>query len=283
VHEDDVVNVSRLNFARPTFLPGENEPVASGPPPRLDNRWHPNPCVIAAKWTDTRRKKRAEQLQKRESFLTPDDERTLFETLNSGRGNPGYNQAWTKVLNKYNPLIWSRVRYHCKSWPSLRPEEVYKYIVSKIFEHKKIDKFNPNRGKLATLLRTIIKNCFVDYIRTTAVPAGLVGADVKGEDQPLRVQSLNAVDNSGFEFGEALDGDDYGAGLFPDWVAPLIPNDLLSRREHEAFCRFFFDGISREDIAKELGVSPQRVSELRLIAEKKIANWRANSDSAKCA
>src|SRR5262249_46692891 len=160
--EEDAVNVSRLSFARPTFSTEKEEPVASTPPPQLDNRWRPETCVIAAKWTDAG-KKRAEQLRKKTPLLTPAEEREIFEILQSNCQSVEYNRAWTKVIEKYRPLIWSRVHYHCKSWPTIMPEDVYTYVVSKIYEYNKFDKFNPNRGKLATLLRTIVKNSFIDY------------------------------------------------------------------------------------------------------------------------
>jgi hypothetical protein len=282
VDEDDVVNVSRLSFARPTFSTEEEEP-ASPAPPLIDNRWRPDPCVIAAKWTDPPGKKHAEQRRKNTRSLTPAEERELFEILQSGRGHAEYNRAWSKVIEKYRPLIWSRVRYHSKSWPSLVPDEVYAYTVSKIFEHKKIDKFNPNRGRLATLLRAIVKNCFIDYTRAVMVPAGLVGRGLKDKDKPsIRAQSFDAVDDSGVEFGELLDASNYGPGLFPDLEVPTLPNDLLTPQEYQVISGLTFAGKSVTDLSKEMNVSTQRIYQLKLRAEEKIKGYMiSTSDSAK--
>ena len=210
--------------------------------------------MIAAKWTDLPGKKRPEQPRRNTQFLTPAEERDLFEILKSGRESPEYNLAWTKVIAKYRPLIWSRVRHNCKSWPSLIPEEVYAYTVSKIFEHKKIDKFNPNIGKLATLLRAVVKSCFIDYTRTVVVLTDLVGKGIKNKDEPpIRVQSFNAVDGNGTEFGELLDASNYGSGLFSDWEEPTLPNNLLTPQEYDVLAGFYFEGKSIDDIAAEMG------------------------------
>jgi hypothetical protein len=282
VDEDDVANVSRLSFDDPTFSTEEEEPVAETTAPRLDNRWRPTPCVIAGKWTDLPGKqKRAKQPRKNTQFLTPAEERALFETMKSGRESHEYNLTWTKVIDRYRPLIWSRVRYHCKSWPFIIPEDVYAYTVSKIFEHKKIDKFNPNRGKLATLLRAIVKSCFIDYTRTVVVPAGLVGKGIK--DEEIRAQSFNAVGDSGVEFGESLDASNYGSGLFPDWEAPPLPNDLHTQQEYRVFAGFYFGGESVAALAKEMCVSSQRVYTLKLRAISKIEDYYRTLDSSECA
>jgi len=279
--EDDVFNTSRLSFDRPTFSTEEEEPVAETPTARGDNRWRPEHCVIAAKWTDPPRKKPADPRKKIKPFLKPAEERGLFEALQSGRNSHEYNRAWTKVIEAYRHLIESRVRYHCKSWPNIIPEEVIAYTVSKIFEHKKIDKFNPNRGKLATLLRTIVKNCFVDYTREVMAPSGLVGKGIKDNGNSIRVQSFDAVDDNGVEFGELLDDSSYGLGIFPDWEAPTLPDDLLTAQERQVYQRYYFEEKSVEEIAKEISLSTQRVYQLKSKAKSKIEDYYAISITSK--
>jgi RNA polymerase sigma factor (sigma-70 family) len=171
-------------------------------------------------------------------------------------------------------------RLECRNWPNLRPDEVFNELIDRL--HKELMGYNPNRGKFSTYVWSVCKLNFIDYLRKIWSPEGLTG--VNGADVAITHihEKIYSDSDGAMEREEAL------AGVCVEDTIHIvdlagIAEQLLTVREYEVFCRFYLDGNSREEISKELGVSPQRVSQLRLFAEKKIAVWRESSDSAKCA
>jgi hypothetical protein len=102
-------------------------------------------------------------------FLKPDREAGLIEIIRVGRGDSErqeeYLRAKGELITAYAPKILKWIRTLCKKWPSVRIDEVYSYVSWRLSETR-LDKYNPNRAKLATYFRQVVSSLFLDYLRT---------------------------------------------------------------------------------------------------------------------
>jgi RNA polymerase sigma factor (sigma-70 family) len=276
---DDSVEVTRGRAQ-----PEEAAVIAASAAGQRDNdtRWRPATTVIAGRWTSPSSRKTIPKAQPVYN-LSANEEARLFDTLRVCRDDPektlDYNQACTAIVRAYESYILERVKFHCKTWANLSAKEVCSWVISHLFKYKKLNYYNPNRAKFKAFLRSTIKTAFADYLRElrksgmTYVPKG-TRVDVASIGEAID----SGDDGDSLELGEVLDAVDYRHGNSTAHLA-VDAAYILTPQEYQVFAGVAFDGKSREELSEEMDVSPQRISELRLIVESKIKDYRRASTS----
>ena len=169
-------------------------------------------------------------------------------------------------------LIAENVRRLCKNHAGVDCEDALQGVLELIFKYKDLDKFDPAIANLKTFVSNVVDNRFKDYLRSLNT----------GSNKLAIAHSINVyVDLEEKLCAEAQD-EDYLAYVIE---APTVIREILTEKEYEVVVGTAFDGKSIKELAEEMGVSTQRLYELRLSAKIKIDEYyrTSTSDSAGCA
>ena len=169
-------------------------------------------------------------------------------------------------------LIAENVRRLCKNHAGVDCEDALQGVLELIFKYKDLDNFDPAIANLKTFVSNVVDNRFKDYLRSLNT----------GSNKLAIAHSINVY----VDLEEKLCAQAEDEGLLAYIIeAPTVIREILTEKEYEVVVGIAFDGKSIKELAEEIGVSTQRLYELRLRAKIKIADYYSNSisDSAGCA
>ncbi len=155
--------------------------------------------------------------------------------------------AWNRVVELYSPLIRGWLKRHGTTVADVDDvvQEVLTVVVRRFPEFRR----EPRAGSFRAWLRTITANCLRDHWR-------------RNNKQPPAV--------GGTDFGAIIDQmEDPHSGISKMWdrehdehVTKYLLKQIrrdFSEQTWQAFQRFALDGLSADDVAKELGISANAV------------------------
>ena len=177
----------------------------------------------------------------------PGGQITSLTLLNDLR--KGSSEAWGRLMGLYGPLI----SYWCRQ-SNVRPEEVddicqgvYVVVLKKLDDFHRDKPGDSFRGWLRGITRNIIRQ---QVAKSKQSPPGEGGTDAN-----LRLQEVAAPED------EAEDP--------PEQVAELIHRALalirreFSDRDNRVFNLYAQEKMSAEEVAKELGMTPENVRRVK--------------------
>ena len=171
-------------------------------------------------------------------------------------------------------LIANNVRRLCKNHAGVDCEDALQGVLELIFKYKDLDKFDPAIANLKTFVSNVIDKRFKDYLRSLNTRSNKLAITHSINDH---VDEEETVELEEKLCAEAED---------EDRLAYVIEAfEILTEKEYEVVVGTAFDGKSIKELAEEMGVSTQRLYELRLSAKIKINEYykTSTSDSAGCA
>jgi RNA polymerase sigma factor (sigma-70 family) len=268
-----------------------------------DTRWRPERCEIAFNRTSPPKKASTQPHAnndhtspfdylvrdvQRKKLLPQVEEDTLLNAMRVCRDDPArqadYYAARATLIAAYTPLILKLARKLCKPWmdrlPDLRAEEIVNELTDRLF--KKIDKVNPNKGRVATFIMQAVKSSFLDYLRTIRTPGGITSAGKSNlwidpiDDTIIKHDDETAeVIDEALTREESIEGGNYRDIALVAEIA-AVAAEILTPKEHRVIVGLAFEDKSIADLANEMVVTTQRVSALRLKAEIKLKNYYRN-------
>jgi len=148
----------------------------------------------------------------------------------------------TEVLNRYRPVVSFRVRkaigFHTPEW-----EDVVNEIMLNVVQKIRKGEFR-GESSIGTFIYTITSRRIVDFIRKKSKV-------LKHAPEPNPYPSP-------YEHVESQER--------AEWIARSIAQ--LKPKYKEVLYLYYFQELSREEVAKKLGITPRRVSERVNYAQK---------------
>jgi RNA polymerase sigma-70 factor (ECF subfamily) len=155
-------------------------------------------------------------------------------------------EPWRKLVELYSPLIRAWLKRHAAAESDVDDvtQEVLAVVVRRFPEFER-----QRSGSFRTWLRTIAVNCLRDQWRKgNRQPAGAGGTDF--------VELLGQLEDphSGLSRQWDREHDAHVSQYLLEQVRPQFAPQTWT-----AFCRFALDGLAADDVAQELGITPNAV------------------------
>lgn len=179
--------------------------------------------------------------------LAPEDEAQLMKACASGD-----SRAWHRFVDTYGPRVLGAIKYYMRAYRERLPEDDALNVYQEMFLDLCSDNFRKLKtfrkgGRLTTWLLTVARRQCLDYVRARTrrkvVPLALSDPEFLDTGQPVTIRSdpITASENR---------------------EAVLEALNRLTSRSRLVVILFYFEGLSRPEIAKITGVSAQYVTDM---------------------
>jgi RNA polymerase sigma factor (sigma-70 family) len=187
---------------------------------------------------------------------TPRSILTRIASLSAGEDEA----EWSKFVELYGPAIDKFVRLQDPSIPDADVEDMVQDTLAKLVPLLRKQAFDPQRAKFSTWLGTIIRRQMIDRLRRR---------NVRNMDAQVQLTPEMAAPADS-DPAEAIDRD-WRAACHQAAVRHVFTHSALSEQSRRIYLMSTEEGLSTNDIAKQLGMSANAVRAIRSRVARMIA------------
>ncbi|MBI1924234.1 sigma-70 family RNA polymerase sigma factor [Candidatus Poribacteria bacterium] len=163
---------------------------------------------------------------------------------------------WNPLFKQYKPLVTNRVY---QLVPADRdPENVVGLVWEKITTH--LGQFDPQKGKLSSWIRRLATNSCLDWLKKRSNRNEVLNSPTPDDPEGQSEMFLDQYPDSALT-------PDLNLAKAELWEMVRQAVRLLSQKERAVVIAYYIKKLTQQEIAASLGISHQRVSQIRQEAQ----------------